>query len=221
MSDFATWYYSVPTFTRLWFSGTIVVSLLGKLNILPVEHLFLSSTLLFQKFQVYFLTQFWLRIYNYSFHSQLWRPMTSLLFYPPSFHFLINLYLLYSYSSKLERDQYKTTPSDYFFLLFFCWICTVISGLIFNIYFLMDAMVMCVIYIFCQMNKDVIVTFWFGTRFKAVYLPWVLLVVNFILSNGAMDSLSGIVVGHLYYFLKYQYPQEHGGSELLHTPAFL
>ncbi|KAL5281348.1 DERL1 family protein [Megaselia abdita] len=85
----------------------------------------------------------------------------------------------------------------------------------------MDVMVMCVIYIWCQMNKDVIVTFWFGTRFKAVYLPWVLLVVNFILSNGGIDSLSGIVVGHLYYFLKYQYPQEHGGSELIKTPAFL
>lgn len=50
--DFSTWYYSVPTFTRLWFSGTIVVTLLGKLNILPVQYLFLSSSFVFKNLQV-------------------------------------------------------------------------------------------------------------------------------------------------------------------------
>lgn len=82
-------------------------------------------------------------------------------------------------------------------------------------------MVLSVLYVWCQLNKEVIVTFWFGTRFKAMYLPWVLLLFNFILSSGSMFSLVGIIIGHLYFFLKFQYPQELGGPALLETPSFL
>jgi len=53
-----------------------------------------------------------------------------------------------------------------------------------------------------------------------MYLPWVLLAFNFILS-GAMFSLVGIVVGHLYFFLKFKYPQELGGAAYLETPGIL
>lgn len=81
-------------------------------------------------------------------------------------------------------------------------------------------MILSVLYVWCQLNKDVIVNFWFGTRFKAMYLPWVLLAFNFILS-GAMFSLVGIVVGHLYFFLKFKYPQELGGASYLETPGIL
>ena len=31
----------------------------------------------------------------------------------------------------------------------------------------------------------------------------------------------GIVVGHLYYFVKYRYPQENGGVQLIQTPSIL
>lgn len=48
----------------------------------------------------------------------------------------------------------------------------------------MDPMVLSVLYVWCKLNKDVIVNFWFGTRFKAMYLPWVLLGMNLILSSG-------------------------------------
>lgn len=48
----------------------------------------------------------------------------------------------------------------------------------------MDPMVLSVLYIWCQLNGEVIVTFWFGTRFKAKYLPWVLLGFNVLLGGG-------------------------------------
>jgi len=49
---------------------------------------------------------------------------------------------------------------------------------------LMDPMVLSILYVWCQLNKDVIVSFWFGTRFKAMYLPWVLFGFNLIISGG-------------------------------------
>lgn len=85
----------------------------------------------------------------------------------------------------------------------------------------MDPMILSVLYVWCQLNKDVIVNFWFGTRFKAVYLPWVLLGFNMILSGGGILEIIGILVGHLYYFLKFKYPEELRGPSLLQTPAFL
>lgn len=60
-----------------------------------------------------------------------------------------------------------------------------------------------------------------GTQFKAMYLPWVLFAFNLIISGGGMMELFGILVGHLYVFLKFKYPQELGGAELLSTPKLL
>lgn len=49
---------------------------------------------------------------------------------------------------------------------------------------LMEPMILSALYVWCQLNRDVIVSFWFGTRFKAMYLPWVLVAFNWILRGG-------------------------------------
>lgn len=85
----------------------------------------------------------------------------------------------------------------------------------------MDPMVLSVLYVWCQLNKETIVSFWFGTRFKAMYLPWVLLGFNMLMSNGSLFAVVGIIVGHLYFFLKFTYPQELGGANFLQTPQFI
>jgi hypothetical protein len=52
MSEFSTWYKSVPQFTRYWLTATVGVSVLAKIGIIPPALLYLDSTLVFQKFQV-------------------------------------------------------------------------------------------------------------------------------------------------------------------------
>merc|ERR1711944_211379 len=66
-----------------------------------------------------------------------------------------------------------------------------------------------------------IVNFWFGSQFKAMYLPWVLFAFNVIIADGGVMELIGILVGHLYFFLMFKYPQDFGGPSLLSTPQFL
>ena len=51
-------------------------------------------------------------------------------------------------------------------MLTFNWVCCVIVSLFMGIPFLMDPMVLATLYVWCQLNKDVIVNFWFGTQFK-------------------------------------------------------
>jgi len=206
MSEVGDWFKNLPFNTRYWFGGTIAFSLLGRFGLLNPRWLVLLWEPLFHSFQI-------------------WRPITSVLYYPitpqTGFHFLINCYFLYNYSLRLETGLFLGRPADYTFMLMFLWICTVIVGLLGNIMFLMDCMVMAVLYIWCQLNKDMIVSFWFGTQFKAMYLPWVLLAFNMVIAGGGMMELVGILVGHLYFFLAFKYPQDFGGATLLSTPQIL
>lgn len=206
MSDIADWFKSLPIFTRWWLGLTVGFSILGRFGLIHNYSLILAYEPFVHKFQI-------------------WRPATALFFYPltPStgFHFMINLYFLYNYSLRLENGVFDGRPADYLFMLLFNWICCVIVGLLVNIPLLMDPMVLSVLYVWCQLNKDVIVNFWFGSQFKAMYLPWVLFAFKLIISGGGILELVGIMVGHLYFFLMFTYPQELGGPSLLATPSIL
>jgi len=206
MGDISQFFNSLPPMTRYWFGGTVAFSLLGRFGILQPAWLVLISEKFFSDFQI-------------------WRPFTALLYYPitPSsgFHFLMNLYFLYNYSLKLETGVFIGRPADYLFMLLFCWLAIVTISLLGSIMVLMDLMVIAILYVWCQLNQDMIVSFWFGTQFKAMYLPWVLLAFNVIVGGGGMMELAGILVGHLYFFLAFKYPQDFGGSSLISTPQIL
>jgi len=204
MTDVADWYRNLPKFTKYWFTLSVVFPLIGRFGFLDPYYFYLISELVIRKFQI-------------------WRLATALFFYPvqAGFRFLANLYFLYNYSIRLETGLFDGKPADYGFLLLFTWACTCIVGLLAEMLLLMDSMVMVVIYIWCQLNQETVVTFWFGTQFKAMYLPWIVTVFEFVMSGSFMPQLIGIFVGHLYFFLKFKYPIDFGGADLLATPQFL
>ncbi|KAI8790762.1 derlin-1 [Biomphalaria glabrata] len=205
-NDIGDWYRSIPQISKYWFTGSVVVPLIGRLGLISPLRFLLDFNSLIYRFQI-------------------WRPITAVLFYPISgpkgFHYLMNLYFLYTYSTRLETDTFSGSPADYAFMLIFNWICLVIIGLVAELPLLMDPMVLSVLYVWCQLNKDQVISFWFGTRFKAMYLPWVLFAFNLIIGSGGMMELFGIVVGHLYFFLMFKYPQDFGGAQLLSVPNIL
>ena len=125
-NDLQDWFKSLPVFTRYWFGGTIVFTLLGRFGLLSPQWLILAWELVVYKFH-------------------LWRPVTALFYYPltpqTGFHFLINLYFLYNYSLRLETGIFDGRPADYLFMLLFNWTCSVIVALMMSIPFLMDPMV--------------------------------------------------------------------------------
>uniref|UniRef100_A0A3Q3INL9 Derlin n=1 Tax=Monopterus albus TaxID=43700 RepID=A0A3Q3INL9_MONAL len=189
MSDIGDWFRSIPFITRCWFAASIAVPLIGKLGLVDFRHLMLDSELVF-----------------YRFH--LWRPVTATLYFPVTpntgFLYLVNLYFLYHYSTRLETGAFDGRPADYIFMLFFNWICIIITGLLMNMRLLMIPLIMSVLYVWAQFNKDMVVSFWFGTRFKVF-----------------VNELTGNLVGHLYFFLMFKYPMDLGGRSFLTTPEFL
>ncbi len=51
----------------------------------------------------------------------------------------------------------------------------------------MDGMILSVMYIWCQLNKEVMMSFWFGMQFKAMYMPWVIMLFNWIMSGSYVN----------------------------------
>jgi len=205
-NDLGDWYRSIPQITRYWFTGTVVLPLLGRFGFVSLMTMILDFDAIFR-------------------HFQIWRPFTSVFYYPitpqTGFHYLLNLYFLYSYSTRLESGLYDGRPADYALVLIFSWLVMLVIAFFIGLPLLMEPLVLAVLYIWCQTNKEQIVQFWFGTQFKAMYLPWILLGFNMILRGGGFLEIIGILVGHLYYFLKFRYPADYGGQDYLQTPEFL
>ncbi|KAG2467246.1 DERL1 protein, partial [Polypterus senegalus] len=209
MSDIGDWFKSIPFITRYWFAGSIIVPLIGKLGLISPVNLVLWPD-------------------NFLYKFQIWRPISSTLYFPvgpgTGFLYLVNLYFLYQYSSRLETGAFDGRPADYMFMLLFNWICIVVSFWLLKLskaMLLMIPLIMSVLYVWAQLNRDMVVSFWFGTRFKACYLPWVILGFNYIIGGSIVNELIGNLVGHLYFFLMYKYPMDLGGRVLLSTPQFL
>lgn len=157
MSDIGDWFRSIPAITRYWFAATVAVPLVGKLGLISPAYFFL-----------------WPEAFLYRF--QIWRPITATFYFPvgpgTGFLYLVNLYFLYQYSTRLETAAFDGRPADYLFMLLFNWICIVITGLAMDMQLLMIPLIMSVLYVWAQLNRDMIVSFWFGTRFKVLHPSW-------------------------------------------------
>lgn len=84
-----------------------------------------------------------------------------------------------------------------------------------------DIWTMVIVYVWSQYYRHQNVSFLFGLRFKAIYLPWVLCLFDFLSNKSIIDSMIGILLGHLYYFLEVIYPTARGGLKLLKTPSWM
>lgn len=81
---------------------------------------------------------------------------------------------------------------------------------------------MAIIYVWSQYNKTVTVNFMFGIRFPAVFLPLVMAGFEFLLGGDFVGVILGIVVGHVYYFVKEIYSRTNPFVlRYLEPPSFL
>lgn len=161
-----SWYRSLPRLTRYWFTTTVMVScFVSRFNLLPIEWLELDWRMIYYRWE-------W------------WRCLTSIVAFPinpnTAFPFLILCYFLVTYSGMLEKDKFGRSPAGYLYLLVIVAVLANVGGFLLEVSSLMEMTVMSVLYIWCHLNQDVTVSFWFGTRFKAMYLPWVLAAFDFV-----------------------------------------
>lgn len=83
---------------------------------------------------------------------------------------------------------------------------------------LWDSFSMVITYVWSRYFPDTVVSFLFGIRFKARFLPLALLAMDAVMGGGITGGLLGIGIGHLYYFLRDEWP---GGADFVRAPALL
>ncbi|XP_010790130.1 derlin-2-like [Notothenia coriiceps] len=94
-------------------------------------------------------------------------------------------------------------------------------GLFANIFFLGQAFIIMLVYVWSKRHPLVRMNFFGLLNFQAPFLPWVLMGFSLLLGNSIVVDLLGISVGHMYYFLEDVFPNQLGGRRLLMTPELL
>ncbi|KAJ3096346.1 Derlin 1 [Phlyctochytrium planicorne] len=203
IDELSMFFQAIPVITRTLFCGSFGLSLLARFGILHMQHLVLIWQLVAKKLQV-------------------WRLATSLLAYPMGWGLFMNLYFLYQYSRSLEEGMFARRRADYVFFLIFVWALAIPAAIAFSLPFLLEILVMALVYVWALDNRDQIVSFFFGMQFKAMYLPIVLVVFD-VLTNSPtfLDKCIGCAIGHLFVFLDKMYPEQNDGQRILQTPSFL
>ncbi|CAO3608668.1 unnamed protein product [Cunninghamella echinulata] len=203
-NEFITWYNSLPPVTKSLLSLTTLFTLLPLLRLVYASKLELIWPFVTHKFQV-------------------WRLFTTFFTGRINIPFVFNLYFMYVYSHKLELEVYQGQTADYvYFLLISSLGQLFLDRFYFNLGYLSNGLVPAIMYLWSKHYADQPVTFMFGLRFKAIFLPWVMVGYEYIASGGVtpLPTIYGIAASHLYYYFKYIRPSQ-GGGQYLNTPGFL
>ena len=165
--------------------------------------------------------------------SQIWRLVTPFIFFGKfSLGFIFQIYLLFNYSKGLEQNPYPSgggthegNLADLVTMLVVGMAQLLVMGWAIGVPFLGSSLVFMILYVWSKRNPDATARMpMFGVKFKATYLPWVMLAFGVLLGNSPVFDLMGIAAGHVYYFLVEVLPAAEGpmgGKKWLYTPEFL
>lgn len=161
----------------------------------------------------------WEYFYN---RFQIWRPITAGLFRGGlSFGFLFDIVFFYRFCKRLEEDAYQGKRAQFVWTVAIMWVVLTVAAIFLKFYIFGECISMAIIYLWSQLFKDEIVSFFFGVRVKAMYFPWAMLAFGVLTGRPSFEKLVGIVVGHVIFFLEYVYPEASGVTIIPRPPQFL
>mmetsp|Transcript_14256 Transcript_14256/g.36461 ORF Transcript_14256/g.36461 Transcript_14256/m.36461 type:complete len:257 (+) Transcript_14256:1-771(+) len=203
MSYLSSQLESIPPITKTLLLSSVALTLLPLFGLLDTSILIVYPEAVLKKFQI-------------------WRLLTCFFFYGrPSFSWLFQMVFLYRQSRSLEETVFENQTASYLWMILLGMIGMMTVNLYFMFPILGPALVLYVIYYWSRKNADTIVTFMFGIKFPAVYLPWVLVIFDLVMSGSLpILYLVGIAVGHTYFFLADVLPLTHRVN-LIRTPSLL
>ncbi|XP_037679517.1 derlin-3 isoform X2 [Choloepus didactylus] len=195
-------FLQVPAVTRVY-TAACVLTTAAVLEFLSPFQLYFNPHLVFRKFQV-------------------WRLVTNFLFFGPlGFSFFFNMLFVFRHCRLLEEGSFRGRTADFVFMFLFGGALMILLGLLGSLFFLGQALMAMLVYVWSRRSPRVRVNFFGLVTFQAPFLPWALMSFSMLLGNSILVDLLGIGVGHVYYFLEDVFPNQPGGKRLLLTPGFL
>ncbi|KAF9165391.1 Derlin 1 [Actinomortierella ambigua] len=196
-------YKSIPIVTRSLMTATVVFTFGTKFGLIPYSALMLSWNRILYSFQIH-------------------RLFTAFTVTGLNFQFLMDMYFLFNYGCELEQTTFAARTADFVWCIIFTSITSATIAPYFGEVYLFQALLSTLILLWSLANAERIVSFMFGFRFKAKYLPWVLAAYTSIANGAALPTtmLIGIASGYIYHYLDAVYPAS-GGPRLIPTPSIL
>ncbi|KAI8988369.1 Derlin [Mycotypha africana] len=148
-NEILDWYNSIPPITKALITLSLATTTLSGLGFVQ------PSTFVF----------YWP---NIRYKLQLWRLVSCFFFNRFSLGYAFNLYFLYRNSQQLETEVFRNQPADYIFFHLFTATLQLITAIPFDLYVLSDGLLLSIAYLWAQHNRDSIVSFMFGIRFKVL-----------------------------------------------------
>lgn len=196
---------NVPPVTRIMLGTMAALSVGSSLEIFSPSALYFSSERILHSYEI-------------------WRLFASLFFFGElSIHFCYSFFMMLTYASKLESDNYHNRTADFVYCLVL--LSSFIIGVAFvteRVFFLSGTMLTALTYIWGRKNPHMTVHFVFFTV-NAPYLAYLLLLFAFAANYNLYDHLLGIAAGHTIWFFDDIFPllPAAHGKHPLRCPTFL
>ena len=202
--DLQQWFRDIPLVTKFFTFSTLILGFLITFQWISIQSVLFDAVMISKKFQV-------------------WRLITPFIFSGKfSFNFAMHMMILYENCRRYENNPYNTgaggSTADFIFMILFAMAILLTVAYIFQFLVLSESILYVIMYVWSRREPDAQLNI-FGFRFKAIYLPWVYLMIKLVMGQDLILPFIGIVVGHLYYFLVDVVPQSYGRS-VLKTPEF-
>ncbi|KDE09166.1 hypothetical protein MVLG_00488 [Microbotryum lychnidis-dioicae p1A1 Lamole] len=195
----------IPPVTRTLVGGVLAVTLPCLLQLLSPYKVIYVQALVFQKFQ-------------------LWRLVTSFLYGGSGLPLLFDTFMLFRGLNDLEESHFQRRTAD------FVWALIIIAGGVMGTNYPLRTMVffrpflLAVTHLWAQTNAQNRVSLFGIINLPAPYFPFALILLDLVQAGPslAIQSATGVVAAHAYYFLAVIYPRQNGGTGLpfMGTPNF-
>lgn len=176
----------------------------------PVTQIYVGSSI-FLSFLVFALNKnVWPEFLNLDWKKvitrfEIWRPFTAFLFFGPlGMNYLLTIHFVWTYMSQLEKLNFKA-PEDFFVLIVFggVTLLPLYSMLGLSTKFLGHNLSTYLVYIWARLFEGTDVNVMDLFLLRAEVLPWFFCAQTLVLEGEIpFADLLGIVVGHLYHYLK-------------------
>eukprot|EP01086_Lenisia_limosa_P003944 TRINITY_DN1876_c0_g1_i1.p1 TRINITY_DN1876_c0_g1~~TRINITY_DN1876_c0_g1_i1.p1 ORF type:complete len:298 (+),score=19.90 TRINITY_DN1876_c0_g1_i1:134-895(+) len=187
------WFQSIPPVTKYLFLATIGITLCANYSIGPLTfaNLYWDVQLLWEKFHF-------------------WRLVSPFFIHGLGMSFLIDLFYLYTYSKSLEEEKYQGLTASYVYHVLLLSLGCLFAATFMKLPYLGHMFIMTIVYVWSRTWPEANASFFFGIKFKAKFLPFVLLVANVMLGQSPINDIIAILVGHFFFVCHSIIPDLYG-----------
>ena len=194
-----------PKITKILVLSSFGISILVWSGLINTLDIYLNFYLIFHKYEI-------------------WRIVTTFLYFGEfNLNLILHMFIFFRDSKILERKIFQGNSADYLYFILFCMIFLLILSPITKTLFLSTSLNFAMMYYWGRKSKMTNVEFMGVFTFRAPYLSIFYLMISFLLGYEYKELIIGIIVGHVYFFLKEILPRIKGvkGIKLLETPKIV